>query len=1069
MADITQGKLISESTLIPYIRRQDVMFDADNLRPNRLARIWFDDVAMNLFTQKGNRIVLNSKKVLTVTPNTGASPPVAGDILYQGSSNLSPTFSAVVDTYTSANTTLLVKSMSGNFDEDANVYIEAASVHGNVSAVGQTFMYANISRVVNQNTSDIFEQNEGLFCLSTNNFVRVIGNSGENILYVNENYIQANISGNVTASSFANGDMIFQSSDGTRNFERATFVGKVEYYSTAGGPSTGLLVISPVRGKMNVNTTTTNVQSRIWNSSNSAALMTVGTGYRYYNFANGDILVSTANTAKRVSIVSHEHSSGLFSNVANTSGTGTTLYLSSTANVTTAVGNLIYFTAGTGLGQFRRITAVTGNTVTIADALLVAPTCNTKYSIGNHYVDENGTLCGILNIPEEPNFKFKTGERVFTITDTNVLEDSDYTMKAAAKFTTAGLQNALQNLNLQFPTTPIVIPVPPVPPDNPVKPPPPTEEPISPTPVTPPIITPTPRVRPRVVPRFRSGDPIAQTFFTPKPKSNKVSYGVFVTSVDLFFGAKPSLARGSMQLPVSVKIARCSNGFPTKDYLAVSTVKAKDVKVSTSPSIDDPDTITNFPFSDPVYLQPDTEYALIVYSDSPEYECYIAELGGSVLGADPPRRISEQPYSGSFFRSQNATTWTPYQNEDLMFRINKATFQSSGSALFNLKDAPLANMNVDRLLLNTNKLTFPVGSIDFKVKGVYKSNSNYDNYTYISPQEIFEYGKLLDASTKESSANFLNTRKIILGNVNSLNVLVEFASSDTDVSPIFNKDSFSIIVGEHDVNNGGVSNNIISITNRGAGYNATATLASPSNVVIGSSNNTLNAAAHLFRQTYYAYEDGSLNWNIGFYNVTITGGQGTGADGFAVANTDGSESVNYIVVNSSGSGYVETPLVSIASGNATSGLVTATAVAQGETGKRGGNIRAKYVTRQITLEEGFESGDLRVFMDCVRPINTDIQVYYKVLGNEDPERFSDKSWVRMLRPVEKYSKDANQLVEMVFRPDLLENTLKYTENGTQYPIGGKFKSFAIKVCLLTADSTVVPVVTNLRIIATPDG
>jgi len=47
--------------------------------------------------------------------------------------------------------------------------------------------------------------------------------------------------------------------------------------------------------------------------------------------------------------------------------------------------------------------------------------------------------------------------------------------------------------------------------------------------------------------------------------------------------------------------------------------------------------------------------------------------------------------------------------------------------------------------------------------------------------------------------------------------------------------------------------------------------------------------------------------------------------------------------------------------------------------------------------------------------------------------------------------------------------VKYTENGVEYPIGGKFKSFAIKVCLLTSDSTVVPVVTNMRIIATPEG
>lgn len=1049
MADITEGKVITESSLIPYIRRQDVMFDADNLRPNRLARLWFDDIAMNLFAQKGNQIILNSKKVITVNPNTG-STILADDVFYQGSSNVSPTFSGTVDAYYSANTTLVISNLSGNFDDSANVNIEVANTFGG-RTVGVAAATGNISRVVNQNTSDVFVQDEGLRCANTNTFFKVIGSSGENILYVNENFIQCNVAAlapnTFSATAFSVGDLVFQTATGANTFADATFVGRVEYYNIN---SPAILAISAVRGQLNVNSSI-NVSTFMWNSSNTTAKPLHVTGQRLYNLSNGHVLISTSNTT-RVTIVSHEHSSGA---VQNTTGNLDAIYISSSADAANAVGNLVYITAGTGLGQWRRVTSASGKQLNLAASLLVEPTSNSKYSIGNHIVDNNGTLAGILNVPEEPNFKFRTGERIFTITDTDVLEDSDYTMKASAKFATSGLQTVMQDLNLQFPTTPIVIPVPPTPPDLPVPEPAPTEP-------EPPVVNPVPprRFPRRVIPRFRSGDPIAQTFFTPKPDSNKTSYGVFISSVDLFFGSKPSTATGALQLPVSVKIAQVRNGFPTKNYIASATVKCKDVKISTSPSIDDADTITKFTFKDPVYLLPDTEYALIVYSDSPEYDVYIAELGGNVLGADPPQRISEQPYSGSFFRSQNATTWTPYQNEDLMFVINKAVFESTGSATFALKDAPEATQNVDRLLLNTNKLTFPVGSVDFKVRGIYKSNTAYDTYNYITPHQQFEYGKLISGRS-DPAASALNTRKIIQGNSNSMFVLAEFASSDPDVSAVFNKQTLSIIAGEHDVNNGGISNNIISITNRGAGYNA---FVSTGNAVFGSSNNTLNNAAQLFREQYLAN-----NYNIGFYNVTITGGEGTGADGFAVANTDAGNTVNYIVINSSGKGYVETPIVTIANGNATTGMITAAAKAQGETGKRGGNINSRYITREITLEEGFESGDIRVFMDCIRPTGTDIQVYYKVLGSEDPERFADKSWVRMFKTVDKNSKDSNQVIELTFRPDLLENTLKYTENGVQYPIGGKFKSFAIKVCLLTADSTVIPIVTNMRIIATPEG
>lgn len=1049
MTDITEARLLAESSVIPFIRRQDVLFDADNLRPNKLARLFFDEIVMNGFAQKANKFILNSKKIIEVTPNTGAGAAIyTGDYVYQGVSNVAPTFEAVVDSYTSGNTTLVIKTMSGNFDNSANLFVE------NV-VTGVTTTSAVIGDVTNSNTSDVFLQNEGLICANSNVFMRVIGNSGENVLYVNQNFITANVAViapntlSTMSGDYANGDLVFQTASGVRNIDQATFTGRVEYYNN--GTGAAVITITPMSGRMNVNTSTGNTTSRLWNASNTAAKALVLTGERLYDFVANNVLISTDNVAKRVVIASHVHNSGVVANVAANTIGPQYVYVNS-ADTPIAAGNLMYFTAGTGLGQFRRVVGVVGKRIELATPLDVAPDSNTKYSIGNHIIDENGSLSGIINIPEEANFKFRTGERVFTITDVDSVSSTDFTMKAAATFATGGMLNVMQRINM----TPVARPLPEFTPDNPVMPPAPVERVANPPPVQQPVTG-----RPRsLIPRFPIGDPIAQTFFTPKPASNKVSYGVFVTSIDLFFGAKPSVARASLQLPVSVKIAEVSNGFPTRSYLASATVKAKDVRVSTNPSPSNPKTVTKFTFADPVYLEPDKEYALIIMSESPEYEVYIAELGGDVLGADPPQRISEQPYAGSFFRSQNSSTWTPYQNEDLMFVINKAKFNGVGSALFNLALPPEEDMDVDRLVLFNTKLNFPVGGLDFKVKGIYKANNNMDNFNYIEPQTVFSYGDLLDASNKESSLNFLNTRKVTLGNVNSIQVLAEFASTDPDVSPVFNMESMSIFAGEYDVNNAGMSNTIISLTNRGEGYNAFST---SGNTVAGSSNNTLNNAAQLFRETYLAN-----NFNVGLYNISVAGGLGTGADGFAVANTTGSNTVDYIVINSVGSGYLETPTVTIANGLAV-GSVPAIATVQGETSKRGGNIRAKYITRQIALEDGFEAGDLKVFMDAVRPNGTDVQVYYKVLSDDDNERFSDKSWVRMHKRVDRKSKDSSQTIALEFTPDVLENKLSYVENGQQYPIGGRFKYFAVKVCLLAADSTIVPVVTNLRIVAVPEG
>jgi len=1042
---VQQGTLISEVSLIAFIRKQDIAFDADNLRPYKIARAFFDDIAVTQFCQKGNKLILNSKKNIVVNANSTLAH--TSNSVYQGTSLAAATFTAVVDNYYSGNNTLIIKSMSGNFDDKASIYVQNAN--------GITAFSANIVSFSNENNSDIFFNGEGLVCPNNNVYFEVLGTSGENILYVNENFTTLDVSDNSSAeiNNFKIGDLVFQTVDGLNKVNAASYFGQVVYSTGTGGS----IAVQTLKGDLNVHSS--NANSRLFNATNASVASLRVKNTVAYDIEPNNVITSITTPSKNVSIISHEHSSGIIATAnANTVlGGGQYVYVNS-SNTSLANGNLMYITAGTGIGQFRRVVAVSDKTITLNSPFVVDPTHTSKYSFGNHIVDENGSLSGIFNMPSEPNFKFKTGERVFSITDTNVLADANFTMKGSAKFTAAGLINQNQTIV----TTPINNPMPEYTPDNPVTPLSPTDRTYTSTTQSEPVTGATTTS----VPRVQLADGLSQTFFTPKPTSNKVNNGLYATSIDLFFKNKPSVANGSLQLPVTVKIAEVLNGYPTKNYVAAKTIKAKDVKISDNPSTSNVATLTKFEFDDPVYLQPDSEYAIVISSESPEYELYVAELGGDVLGADPPRRISEQPYAGSLFRTQNATTWTPYQNEDLMFVVNKAVFASSGTATFNLESPPRFTQNVDRLMLHSNQLSFPTAKIDYRIKGVFKANNNQENFGYyVSPHKEFSYGSLLDTSTKLSSTSNTNSRLVQFGNANSVVIVVELSTSDTDVTPIFNSETLAIATVEHDVNNADLPNTVISITNRGVGYNAYAASGNVIRTHAGTteSDTPLANSAKAFRQTFL-----SDSYNVAMYAVSINGGGGSGANGFAVANTTGSNTVDYIVMFTGGSGYVENPTISIAKGTATTN-VNAEAIISGETGKSGGNIRAKYLTRQIVLEDGFESGDLRVFMDVIRPNGTDVQVYYKVLSAEDPDRFNDKRWVRMLKRVDKKSKSQREIVELEFKPNLEENKLYYYDNGVKYPIGEKFKYFAIKVCMLSEDQAVIPVVRNLRIIATPEG
>jgi hypothetical protein len=57
-------------------------------------------------------------------------------------------------------------------------------------------------------------------------------------------------------------------------------------------------------------------------------------------------------------------------------------------------------------------------------------------------------------------------------------------------------------------------------------------------------------------------------------------------------------------------------------------------------------------------------------ANSTDYNVFVARLGQTALDSD--RTISQQPYAGVLFKSQNGVTWTADQNEDMKFKIKKS-------------------------------------------------------------------------------------------------------------------------------------------------------------------------------------------------------------------------------------------------------------------------------------------------------------------------------------------------------------------------------------------------------------
>jgi hypothetical protein len=254
----------------------------------------------------------------------------------------------------------------------------------------------------------------------------------------------------------------------------------------------------------------------------------------------------------------------------------------------------------------------------------------------------NGELNLLFNIPNNESLRFRCGSRELKLVDVTTANGA-FTSRARANYRAEGILETKQRTvhavrNAELAQEPLE--------DNQV-------------------IT---QTSDRVVADTGWWDPLAQTFLIEQKG------GCFLSKVDVFFASKDAA------IPATLEIREVVNGYPGKRVLPFSRVTLKPESINLSSNtvlldgVDIPsyDTPTTFTFPSPVYVQENTEYAIVLASDSNNYKVWISQVGDQMPGT--ARTISEQPYLGSLFKSQNASTWTADQTQDLKFTIYRCQF-----------------------------------------------------------------------------------------------------------------------------------------------------------------------------------------------------------------------------------------------------------------------------------------------------------------------------------------------------------------------------------------------------------
>ena len=746
-----------------------------------------------------------------------------------------------------------------------------------------------------------------------------------------------------------------------------------------------------------------------------------------------------------------DHYAGTVLSTNTTESTSNTLTISSlTANVSNYFGtssNTLYIVSGTGVGQSATITAFNPTTDKITLSTAISCSNGDIYSISSSSSstviksDNHGSVFGIFCVPSNV---FHTGERIFRVDNSLGGDITTATTFSQATFYASGLSTQSQSLDFgaspsgakkTFVST--------------------REQTL--------VSTKTAVSKSTTTKILNPWDPVAQTFIID---DTNFPNGAFISSVNFFFKTK-SDASSADRSPVSLSIVGTQNGYPngiTLDHSVISVPWEK-INISDNPHYLDPLTYTTFNFAVPIYIQPNVLYAFVLSSTSNEYTAWVAATGDTAVASSiknlptdvTPTAISKitaAPYVGGLFISQNSQTWTADQNQSLMFTIDRCIFSNTSNPTIQfvvpkkLPERKIIDQTID-YYLNANSVstqTNAVNNTDVLVDAFNVTTTDFVptttsiSYTYSATLQSGSSAGTVDITPGKFGTSTYDDiylsdgqgERVLLANTNnSLSVYAQLSSIDPAVSPMISDAGLSSYAIKWNINNCELSNSIITLSSGGSGYNVMTT------------------------------------------SVTIIGGTATGSNtsniATAAANISGGV-IQSVYFTSGGSGYITTPTVIIADSNTTPGT-GATAYVTGETSKSGGPAIAKYVTKKVVLDSGYDSGDLNVYITAYRPVNTDILVYYKILNRNDTQKFDDGSWqlMNMIRNgASVYSQTRDNVIEYVFAPGTGGTDQGYVQyTSTNGQIYNTFSQFAIKIVLVSSDHTYTPYLNDLRCLALP--
>ncbi len=576
---------------------------------------------------------------------------------------------------------------------------------------------------------------------------------------------------------------------------------------------------------------------------------------------------------------------------------------------------------------------------------------------------------------------------------------------------------------------------------------------------------------PRVdIDNSRTGDPLAESFFTEGVKG-----GCYITKVDIYFQSKdPSL-------PVTLELRKLDNGYPSASLVSAyssSTLNPSQVNISNDSSL-----ATTFTFAQPIYLEENGDYCFVLLANSNKYNVWVAEM--AAVSKETGKKIFDQPFIGSLFKSENNKTWTAYQTEDIKFTMYKADFGTTPQTVTFDVTAPGALVNGENFTVTSGSsvitATLPFmhgnrtgdtivlqglsGATYRGIPSATISNTNGFVMTVIDDWSFtFNVGANATSSGTLEASGIINAIEVDAGGSGYTSPTITFSGgggSGAAATPIV---VAGVIV---DVN----------ITNVGTGYTSSPTVIVNDSVGSSGSGAVLTAISEAIFVTNLNRKYQSVNSIVAnklppgtsIYSTLRTTDEqynvGTSEEyqlnSFKLLNKDAvlvspKNETNFFGANASTQVTIQlstdnsnvSPLIDLSESprlRLNNYLVNNDST--NETTATGGNAYSRYLSKPITLETVSTGARVIVTASSVR--NTSFKVYLRTSLTSKNEKHDDKVWVEMACPTATNLSDTmREYMDYTFSLDELEG----------------FDVYSIKIILMSSNKHEFPIIDNYRAI-----